>query len=657
MVRILSLIVMLTMRIAGSYRSIASVYRCNRRIPLSIDVQFQRIAGMKMSTDSSSTANTNDKVGKTKLKRISDERLKEIEMEERLREASGWVSKTLSDADADKLNRLLGIDMELLGEDDDPLPKSKGRKGGKTKLPKSDKSLEPIDRSPSFIVNEGSNLDTRIRGFLELNPQICSGCGASFQTKAENNPGFLSAEKFQVHRVNAMKIRSYQEAIKILYDAGIDLNSATAEELLKDAKISSEVIEGVKSFAALDRGYKAKAPQESLDSNTTSKKASLFNKVIPQNIDFEGINLINDITNESNPPARRPKLLASKRLTLPPMRSDMEGEEFSLGQSDVPRLPLSVSAGLAVDPICICQRCFKLQQYGTVEQSLRPGWSSHDLLTPERFESLLEEIKKTKAVVLCIIDVFDLHGSLLPNLREIAGNNPIVVAVNKYDLLPSHTNEERLRSWIVTEIRDYCNLQSPRDVDFEKRDRLQRIRSQEEKAYVRRVDESGVLRSENVHMISCQTGKNIESLLSKVMTMSEAYGEKVYVIGAANVGKSSFINRLIAGSSSKNSKHRQSRKGDVPQPTVSNLPGTTLDMLKLRLPNGVSVFDTPGLINKGQLTAKLTIDELKKVIPIKPVNAITLRVSENKTVLIGGLARVELAEVSLYLRAKSFGKC
>jgi ribosome biogenesis GTPase A len=56
------------------------------------------------------------------------------------------------------------------------------------------------------------------------------------------------------------------------------------------------------------------------------------------------------------------------------------------------------------------------------------------------------------------------------------------------------------------------------------------------------------------------------------------------------------------------------------------------------------MIDTPGLINRGQLTSKLTPEELRDVIPTKPINAITLRVTEGKCVLIGGLATIELVE-------------
>lgn len=97
------------------------------------------------------------------------------------------------------------------------------------------------------------------------------------------------------------------------------------------------------------------------------------------------------------------------------------------------------------------------------DSSLRPGWSASDLLTPERFESLLTTIKDTPSVVLCIVDIFDLRGSILTNLRNIVGNNPIVIAANKVDLLPVDVSLLRVQSWIHSEIKQICGYRSPRD--------------------------------------------------------------------------------------------------------------------------------------------------------------------------------------------------
>jgi 30S ribosome assembly GTPase len=117
-------------------------------------------------------------------------------------------------------------------------------------------------------------------------------------------------------------------------------------------------------------------------------------------------------------------------------------------------------------------------------------------------------------------------------------------------------------------------------------------------------------------------------------------------MGAANVGKSSFINRLLESNYRDKSKKADRGKPskEVPQATVSSLPGTTLDFIKIKLPNGVTMIDTPGLINRGQLTSRLTPEELRDVIPTKPINAITFRLEEGKCVMIGGLASVELVQ-------------
>ena len=58
----------------------------------------------------------------------------------------------------------------------------------------------------------------------------------------------------------------------------------------------------------------------------------------------------------------------------------------------------------------------------------------------------------------------------------------------------------------------------------------------------------------------------------------------------------------------------------------------------------ITVIDTPGLLNPGQLTSKLTTEELRQVVPSRQINTITLRCTEGKTILIGAIARIELVE-------------
>eukprot|EP01042_Synura_sphagnicola_P001100 gene1100-1238_t len=405
-----------------------------------------------------------------------------------------------------------------------------------------------------------------------------------------------------------------------------------------------------------------------------SLKSRFKQKTLESDVDgeeYEEKSLINDIDGELQSAERT----AAQRTFYKSLdeRFGGEGESRAYLDQEAVNIDGDINSGKFSQPekegVCICQRCYRLQQYGQVEQSLRPGWSSHELLTPERFETLLGSIRDNQAVVLCLVDIFDLQGSLLKNLRTIAGKNPVVIAANKVDLLPKDVSLTRLNDWVYRAVKDHCSFLSPRELKedsaadwsryrgagpggnskppsrFETaEDVTNRIR-QKRFSKALEQDEEGVLRKSNVHLVSCESGYGMTSLVDSLMAMAKDNGNRVYVMGAANVGKSSFINRMLSGGPSGRSTHK--KKGGTnltPLATVSNLPGTTLDFLKMRLPNGVTMFDTPGLIQRGQLTSRVTTAELKKIIPSKPINAVTIRLEEGKCVLIGGLARVELAK-------------
>jgi ribosome biogenesis GTPase A len=106
----------------------------------------------------------------------------------------------------------------------------------------------------------------------------------------------------------------------------------------------------------------------------------------------------------------------------------------------------------------------------------------------------------------------------------------------------------------------------------------------------------------------------MDNLLKDLMRKADVNGRKIHVMGAANVGKSSFINRLIESSQAKSAaggkgrnRHerrkalQRERMKNVAKATVSNLPGTTLDFLKIQLPNGIVMIDTPGLLQVTEL--------------------------------------------------------
>jgi ribosome biogenesis GTPase A len=455
-----------------------------------------------------------------------------------------------------------------------------------------EEEMKDRDKKDAFLGEGEDGINVKkIIGFLELNPHVCHGCGSPFQSKTENAPGFLPGDKMADHQEQAKKIRAEQETIKLLQQVGYQVGSTASVKLMEKAKISKDIITSLNRFSVEGESF-------SFNSSTADMYRS------------EG-----DGSSASS--------AVSMREAKQMYKKEKEGYKETLSK---------------------CQRCFRLQQYGQINDSLRLGWSEHELLSPGHFQSLLKPISDTKAVVMCIVDVFDLQGSLLSNLREIAGDNPIVIAANKFDLLPKDVFKQRVHGWIFDNVKQHCNMMTPKEAEDMKYQQF------ESRGWIRpkeRNSEEGILHRKNVHLISCQTGDGVPQLLKNIFSLAEKHGNKIYVMGAANVGKSSFINRLLRLGSHKTgrsgkSKTNSKKKDEDPTTTVSNLPGTTLNMLKIKLPNGITVIDTPGLINPGQLTTMLTPKELNAVIPAKPVSPVTFRAEEGKTLMIGALARIEL---------------
>lgn len=296
-------------------------------------------------------------------------------------------------------------------------------------------------------------------------------------------------------------------------------------------------------------------------------------------------------------------------------QSGVEGQDDS---SSIDIDALADEMGLDLEELAkkkvICKRCHGLQNFGTVEKNLRPGWTDEPTLSQEQFRKLLMPLQNKVAVIIALVDLFDFSGSVLPELDKIAGHNPVILAANKADLLPSEMGHVRAENWVRREL-EYLDVNSIANI-------------------------GGAVR-----LVSCKTGYGISALMEKAQSLAEEKECDIYVVGAANAGKSTLVNYLLDedGASKKNGKMRAGNankwKGSV---TTSPLPGTTLQFIKVNLSGGKVLYDTPGLLVPGCLTERLTPEELKIVVPKKRVEPVTFRIQAGKCALVGGLARVEL---------------
>jgi ribosome biogenesis GTPase A len=261
----------------------------------------------------------------------------------------------------------------------------------------------------------------------------------------------------------------------------------------------------------------------------------------------------------------------------------------------------------------ICKRCHGLQNFGMVEDALRPGWTDEPTMSQEQFRELLRPISEKPAVVVALVDLFDFGGSVLRELDGIAGENPVILAANKADLLPPKMGKQRVENWVRREL-EYMGVRSIANI-------------------------GGAVR-----LVSCKTGEGIPDMMNKARELAEEMDGDVYVVGAANAGKSTLINYILSRDQEKptgkiRAGNRNQFKGAL---TTSPLPGTTLKFIKVDLGDGRKLYDTPGLLVPGTITQLLTPEELKIVCPKKKVEPITFRVAAGKCVLVGGLAKIEV---------------
>lgn len=191
----------------------------------------------------------------------------------------------------------------------------------------------------------------------------------------------------------------------------------------------------------------------------------------------------------------------------------------------------------------ICQRCFRLKNYNEIQDVS---------LTDDDFLNILHGIGETDSLVVKIVDIFDFNGSWINGLQRLVGGNPILLVGNKADILPKSLKRERLIQWMKREAKELG------------------------------------LKPVDVFLVSAGRGQGIREVIDAI----EHYrnGKDVYVVGCTNVGKSTFINRVIKEVS-----------GEEDIITTSQFPGTTLDAIEIPLDDGSALYDTPGIINHHQM--------------------------------------------------------
>ncbi|MDQ0161266.1 ribosome biogenesis GTPase YqeH [Bacillus alveayuensis] len=231
----------------------------------------------------------------------------------------------------------------------------------------------------------------------------------------------------------------------------------------------------------------------------------------------------------------------------------------------------------------ICRRCFRIKNYNDIQDVS---------LNDEDFLKILHKIGETKALVVKIVDIFDVNGSWIKGIQRFVGHNPIILVGNKVDVLPKSVKEQKLINWMRRQAKEYG------------------------------------LKPIDVFLVSSSKGHGIKEVAAAIDHYRN--GQDVYVVGCTNVGKSTFINRII-----------KEVTGEGDMITTSHFPGTTLDLIEIPLHDGAALYDTPGIINHHQMAHYIDRRDLKLLTPKKEIKPKVYQLNEEQTLFFGGLARLD----------------
>lgn len=171
-------------------------------------------------------------------------------------------------------------------------------------------------------------------------------------------------------------------------------------------------------------------------------------------------------------------------------------------------------------------------------------------------------------------------------MRHI-GYNDVLVLANKRDICLKSLKEHRLNTWVRRQFKEYG------------------------------------IKPLDVVITSGKKNMNFDEIFDKIDEYR--HGRDVYVVGITNVGKSTFINRML--------KNYSDASNLI---TTSEFPGTTLDLIKIPLDDHSSLYDTPGIMNEHQYTS---VDEkdLAYIMPQGEVKPMIYQLNDDQSIFLAVL--------------------
>lgn len=203
----------------------------------------------------------------------------------------------------------------------------------------------------------------------------------------------------------------------------------------------------------------------------------------------------------------------------------------------------------------------------------------------EDYIAILEMINRCKDLVIYVVDVLNIKENL-NDIKKYLTNDMILV-LNKWDVLPKSIKEAKIYAYLKQRY------------DFKE-----------------------------IVAVSALKNYNLELLMNYIYSYQKS--SHVYVVGETNAGKSSLLNKIISNYSSLN-----------PNLTISSMPETTLEKIDIKLNENLTLIDTPGIIDEGNIIHSLDKKYYKLLNTNKEIKPKTYQIKKNQCLIIGDFLRID----------------
>lgn len=226
----------------------------------------------------------------------------------------------------------------------------------------------------------------------------------------------------------------------------------------------------------------------------------------------------------------------------------------------------------------LCERCFRIRNYNDYKFVIKDN---------NDFIKILKDVNNTNDLVVLVVDLFNISENLNDISKYI--NNNILLVLTKRDILPLSCYDEKFKAYF-------------KNYNFNILDTV---------------------------IVSSKKNYNLDLLYEKINKYKTS--DKVYVVGYTNSGKSTLINKIIYNYSDNNTVI-----------TTSSLPSTTIDSISVKISDTLTLVDTPGILDDGDIINYIDAKTLKKIIPSKELKPITYQIKNNQSIIIEDLVRLDL---------------